>query len=108
MAIMLKMAKIAKIAKTAALPAEEVSVANAKNRLSELLGRVAYGGVTVHITRRGKPMAKLVPFDTGEQIPGLADVTGWLDDAHPFFGTVDDVVAARKRHVPRVLKRPNR
>ena len=102
MAIMMKMAK------KADLPAEEVSVANAKNRLSELLGRVAYGGVTVLITRRGKPMAKLVPFDSGGTVPRLADVAGWLDTAHPFFAAVDDIVVARKRHVPRVLKRPSR
>ena len=102
------MPKMANKARKADLSAEEVSVANAKNRFSELIGRVAYGGVTVHITRRGKPMAKLVPFDVGERVPRLADVAGWLDDAHPFFGAVDAIVGARKRHVPRALRRPTR
>lgn len=38
---------------------EAVSVAEAKARLSELLARVE-AGETVSITRRGKPVAKLV------------------------------------------------
>jgi prevent-host-death family protein len=37
-----------------------VSTADAKNRLSELLGEVARG-TEVTITRRGIPIAKLVP-----------------------------------------------
>jgi len=102
MAIMSKMARMAKA------PVGEVSVAAAKNHLSELLGRVAYGGETVLITRRGRPMARLVPPDFLDEGRGLADVTGWLDDAHPFLAAVDDIVAARRRHVPRALKRPAR
>jgi prevent-host-death family protein len=38
-----------------------LNVAEAKKQFSDLLGRVAYGGETILITRRGKPMAKLVP-----------------------------------------------
>jgi len=38
-----------------------LNVAEAKKQFSDLLGRVAYGGETIVITRRGKPMAKLVP-----------------------------------------------
>jgi prevent-host-death family protein len=38
----------------------DVSTAEAKNRLSELLGEVARGGEVV-ITKRGVPVAKLVP-----------------------------------------------
>ena len=38
-----------------------INVAEAKRQFSDLLGRVAYRGETVVITRRGKPMAKLVP-----------------------------------------------
>ena len=39
-----------------------LNVAEAKKRFSDLLGRVAFGGETILITRRGKPMAKLVPL----------------------------------------------
>ena len=43
-----------------------LNVAEAKKRFSDLLGRVAYGGETIVITRRGKPMAKLVPTGAAE------------------------------------------
>jgi prevent-host-death family protein len=43
-----------------------LNVAEAKKQFSDLLGRVAYGGETILITRRGKPMAKLVPPDATE------------------------------------------
>lgn len=81
-----------------------VSVAEAKQNLSELLGRVAFGRETVTILRRGKPMAKLVPVDTTEPPLHLADVQGWLDDDDPFFEHIDRIVAARKEHVPRAYR----
>jgi len=40
---------------------KEVSVAEAKKHLSDLLGRVAYGGERITISKRGKPMAILIP-----------------------------------------------
>ena len=40
-----------------------VNVADAKRRFSDLLGRVAYGRETILITRRGRPMARLVPVE---------------------------------------------
>jgi prevent-host-death family protein len=81
--------------------AESVNVAEAKRRLSDLLGRVAYGGETVLITRRGRPMARLVPPESPEAGEGLAGVRGWLEEADPFFNRVDEAVAARVRHRPR-------
>ena len=99
------MAIMSKMAKKADASAEKVSVATAKNHLSELLGRVAYGGETVLITRRGRPMAKLVPPDFVTPGEGLRDVHGWMDDDHPFLTAVDDIVAARRRHLPRAMKR---
>lgn len=48
-----------------------VNVAEAKQHLSDLLGRVAYGKETITITRRGKPMAKLVPVGPEEEQPHL-------------------------------------
>lgn len=86
-------------------PEERLNVAEAKRRFSDLLGRVAYGGETILITRRGRPMAKLVPV--GPQEPGhLADVQGWLDNEDPFFGEIDSIVEARAEHSPRVLRAP--
>ena len=89
-------------------PVPALNVAEAKRRLSELLGRVAYGGATVLITRRGRPMAKLVPPDAPTGSAHLADIEGWLDESNPFFAAVDEIVAARARHRPRTLARPRR
>jgi hypothetical protein len=32
-------------------------------------------------------------------------VKGWLDEDDPYFTTLDEIVAARARHVPRMLGR---
>jgi prevent-host-death family protein len=81
---------------------ERLNVAEAKRRFSDLLGRVAYAGETIVITRRGRPMARLVPAADGEFAAPI-ELTGWLDDDDPFFAEIDAIVAARSRHVPRVL-----
>lgn len=81
-----------------------VSVAEAKQNLSELLGRVAFGGETVTILRRGKPMAKLVPIGADSEPGHLADVQGWLDDDDPFFESVERVVASRAAAPPRAYR----
>lgn len=83
-----------------------LNVAKAKSRFSELLGRVARDGETILITRRGKPMAKLVPVGDDET-PHLADVRGWLDDDDPFFDAIDSIVESRARHAPRILAESN-
>lgn len=44
-----------------------VTASVARSHLSELLGEVAYAKVEVLITRRGKPLAKLVPVDQREK-----------------------------------------
>lgn len=43
--------------------AQAVSVVEAKRRISELIGRAAYGGERFLIERRGKPMAAIVSAD---------------------------------------------
>jgi prevent-host-death family protein len=82
-----------------------VNVAEAKKRLSDLLGRVAYGGETVLITRRGRPMARLVPPGPVAAGEGLAGVKGWLEDKDPFLARVGAALAARARHRPRAWAR---
>ncbi len=80
-----------------------VNVADAKRRFSDLLGRVAYGRETIVITRRGRPMAKLVPVEAESENKGLAALRGWLADDDPFFEIMSDIEAARTRHRPRAL-----
>ena len=66
---------------------ESVTVAETKKRLL--------------ITRRGRPMARLVPPGPPDADEGPAGVEGWLEDTDPFFQRVDEAVAARAGHPPR-------
>jgi len=81
-----------------------INAADAKRHFADLLGRVAYGGETITITRRGKPMARLVPIDADATAPHIADAQGWLEDDDPFFATIDTIVAERETHHPRALR----
>jgi len=81
-----------------------INVAETKRHLADLLGRVVYGGETITITRRGKPMARLVPVDVEAIVPHVADVKGWLEDDDAFFTTMNAIVADRKTHLPRTLR----
>lgn len=80
-----------------------LNVVDAKKQFSELLGRVAFRGESILITRRGKPMAKLVPLDTADKPRHLASVEGWLENDDPFFATVDDIVEGRSQRLPRAF-----
>ena len=86
------------------LKSAAVSVANAKRGFSDLLGRVAYGGETIVITRRGRPMAKLVPVDEKPSVAPDLSSRGWLDENDPFFEIVEDIITRRKQHTPRAAR----
>jgi prevent-host-death family protein len=81
---------------------ETVNVAEAKKKFSELLGRVAFGKKHILITKRGKPMARLVPAD--EINLHLCNAKGWLEDDDPFFDTIDRIIQDRSKHVSRIVK----
>ncbi|MGC8493970.1 MAG: type II toxin-antitoxin system Phd/YefM family antitoxin [Syntrophobacteraceae bacterium] len=81
---------------------ETVNVAEAKKRLSELIGRVAFGGEQIVITKRGKPMAKLTPV--GQESKHLGEAKGWLEEEDEFFSFVENIIASRERHIPRMLE----
>ncbi|MFH1983298.1 MAG: type II toxin-antitoxin system Phd/YefM family antitoxin [Pseudomonadota bacterium] len=83
---------------------EIINIAEAKKHFSELIGQVAYAKKRLLITKRGKPMARLVPVEDQEH--HLADARGWLGDADPFFEAIDNIVADRANHVPRILTDP--
>ncbi len=80
-----------------------LNVAEAKRRLSELLGHVAFGGASVTIMRRGKVMAKLVPPDDVGYSPRLSDVKGWLDQDDLLFSELNQISKARRSHTSRAL-----
>jgi len=81
---------------------ETVNVAEAKKKFSKLLGRVAFGKKHILITKRGKPMARLVPAD--EINLHLCNAKGWLEDDDPFFDTIDRIIQDRSKHVSRIVK----
>jgi prevent-host-death family protein len=78
-----------------------LNIAEAKKHFSEIVQRAAFAGETTIITRRGKPMARLVPLTSAAQ--SLADLRGWIDDDDPFLAAIDDIVEQRQRHLPRVV-----
>ena len=80
---------------------QSMSVAEAKKHLSELLGRVAFGKEQFIITKRGKPMARLVPAE--EHVKHLAEARGWLEEGDDFFQTMDRIVRDRSKHAPRAM-----
>ena len=80
-----------------------MNVAEAKRHFSELLGRVAFGGETILITRRGRPMARLAPPDEQQAHPHPADMEGWLEENDPFFEEIDRILTQRLAHRPRIL-----
>ena len=79
-----------------------VNIAKAKKHFSELLGQVAFGKKHILITKRGKPMARLVPVDKIDT--HLSQAKGWLEDDDPFFDAMEGIVKDRGKHVPRILK----
>ncbi len=82
-----------------------VNIAEAKRSFSDLLDRVAYGKETITISRRGKPMARLVPVGPEGGRPHPADARGWLADGDDFFATINTIVANHRKHIPRTLRR---
>ncbi len=85
---------------------ESINIAEAKKHFSELIGKVAYGKKRLLITKRGKPMARLVPVE--ESVRHLSDACGWLEDSDPFFQTIERIMADREKHMPRILANPER
>jgi len=77
----------------------EVSIAEAKARLSELVRRVELGGETIVITRRGKPVARLVPAVEDLRPGNIAtDLHGLLADYPEVCDEIDKVYAERRLH----------
>ena len=85
-----------------AMNEQTISVAEAKKHFSELISKVAYGKEQILITKRGKPMARLVPVKQNDK--HLSTVKGWLEEDDPFFETIDHIVNNRTTHIPRVLR----
>jgi prevent-host-death family protein len=91
---------------------KSVGVAEAKAKLSELLGRVFHAEERIVIERRGKPMAALVPMKDLAKVQGdterdwLDDVLGMCADCPEFCDELDKIVAERRAEMPRDVEFP--
>jgi prevent-host-death family protein len=66
---------------------EPVALYDAKNRLSELCNRVVETGEACVISRRGRPIVKLVPFEE----PGRAgSVWGTVEESQARYGPLGE------------------
>ena len=83
---------------------EEMGVAETKQRFAELIDRVLDGERFV-VTRRGRPVAALVPAtDAAASEPsrflGLAAFAGAMADVPEFETVMAEVIASRKDELP--------
>lgn len=79
---------------------ETMNVAEAKKHFSENLSQVAFGKNNFIITKRGRPMARLVPVENcGKH---LSDACGWLEDDDPFFETIESIIEDRSSYISRI------
>jgi prevent-host-death family protein len=80
-------------------------IAQAKKHFSELLGRVAYGGERIVISKRGKPLAVLVSSSELSSEHHLSKTKGWVENDDPLFKIIDQIVRGRAIHTPRVMRK---
>ena len=80
-----------------------LTVSKARESFSDLVRRVIEYGESVLITRRGKPVVKLVPARQ-PHAAHLGDVVGWLADDDPFFDSIEEVIRQRSEHTPRAFQ----
>lgn len=83
---------------------KRIALAEAKKRLSELVGRVAYGREQFIITRRGRAAAVLGPAASSVGQKDLADVKGWLPDDDPLFGYIEESRRRSRARGPRARR----
>jgi len=81
---------------------QNVSVAETRKHLAEILSKVAYGGETFIISKKGRPMARLVPIApvpaSVEKPATLGTMKGWLTDDDPFFEALEMIREESRRH----------
>ena len=76
----------------------EVALYEAKAQLSAIVERVASTGEEVLITRRGKPMARLVPVDDESAIESaLAHLLAAREASRPGAGTLRELIDEGRR-----------
>lgn len=80
------------------------NIAEAKKHFSEIINRVSYGKERITITKRGKPLAMIVPTPMESGLDHPSYTKGWLENDDPFFKIVNQIVKNRKKHLARIFK----
>jgi prevent-host-death family protein len=84
---------------------QNVSVAEARQHLAEILGKVAYGGEAFVITKKGRPMAQLMPVPQATSLnkksKALSGIKGWLDNDDPFFRNLELIRNLSRKQKPK-------
>lgn len=76
----------------------EVGLFEAKTHLSELVERIASGGDDVVITKRGKPLARIVPMrETSAAERAMALLSAARDASTPGTGTLRELIDEGRR-----------
>jgi len=82
-----------------------MSIAETRQHLSEILGKVAYGGEAFLITKKGRPMARIVPIQktksSSKRPKTLGEIKGWLADDDPFFRNLELIREISRKQNPR-------
>lgn len=81
-----------------------ISAAEARRRFSTILGEVAFGHKEYIVTRKGRPMVRIVHIESADERHNLGDVEGWLEEEDPFFEVMKKVECARQDELPRGME----
>lgn len=76
------------------LPPDTVGVAAAKRDLTRLIDMVLRSGKSFVISRRGKPVVRIVPCE--DRIGPVWDAKYTIPDSSPFWAAMKEVQARRK------------
>ncbi len=89
---------------------QTVSMAEAKSKLSEIVGQVKYGGKEYILERRGQPMAVLISIETYEQLQEQAAVNEAVSQSRlpPELRQRQEVLVAQARRLRARLGPPEK
>ena len=72
------------------MAADEMTITEFRADAFEAINRVVYQGARTVLTRRGKPVAVVVPYDVGELVERLLDLVD-LEDALKALDDADKI-----------------
>lgn len=80
---------------------QTIGMMEAKSKLAELVGRVAYGGQRYVLERRGRPMAVLISFEEYEQLQEQASARAKTSSLSPELQKRQKLLVEQARELER-------